>query len=125
MKRSVIVIVMFLAACREPATPPQAATPRIRASNTTGIAAPTSAGSATVDASPTVLTIGGDVKAPVVMRRVEPTWTSEMKCRSFVIIQAVIDERGIPVEVKDSPSGPDAFTASYAAAVTEWRFREV
>jgi hypothetical protein len=67
--------------------------------------------------------IGGDVKPPVVLRRVEPKLTKGMPCRGLVILKVIIDDHGNPVAVVDRSKKPDAFTRAYAEAIAGWKFK--
>lgn len=74
----------------------------------------------------TPLRVGGDVKAPVVMQRVEPLFPEEARkarVAGIVILEAIIDREG---NVKDAyVLKPLPFGLSEAAvdAVKQWKFR--
>lgn len=70
----------------------------------------------------TVYHVGGDVKAPAVIRRVEARVPPHAKCRGLVVVDLIVDEKGVPQNVCDASRNPDAFTRSQAGAVRQWRF---
>ena len=76
--------------------------------------------------APGALRVGGDVKAPVVIRRVEPMYTDEARrdrVSGIVIVEALVDKSGV---VKDAiVLKPLPFGLSDAAldAVKQWQFQ--
>lgn len=70
-----------------------------------------------------VYDVGGDVRPPVVVKRVEPTIPRGARCRGMVVLRAVIGADGRPREVRDISRKPDAVTKAAAEALPRWRFR--
>jgi len=70
-----------------------------------------------------VYRVGGDVKAPVVISRVEAQIPRDAKCRGLILFKCVIDERGKVTALRDLSKQPDALSRAYADAVKRWRFR--
>jgi protein TonB len=72
------------------------------------------------------LRVGGDVRAPVIVNRVEPKYTDQARkarISGIVIIEAVIDHTGVvtdAVVLKPLPFGLDQ---SALDAVRQWTFR--
>jgi hypothetical protein len=70
-----------------------------------------------------VYRIGGEVKAPVVIARVEPRVPPNTPCRGFVMFTCVIDERGAVTALHDATPKPDAFSRAYGRAFQQWKFK--
>lgn len=73
-----------------------------------------------------ILVPGGDVRAPVLLRRVEPGYPeSERKARreGDVVLEAIIASGGEIEEVRIVKSAGPLFDASATAAVGSWRYR--
>jgi len=72
------------------------------------------------------LKVGGDVKPPVVLERVEPLYTEEARkarVQGVVILEAVVDEKGVVRNVKIlKPLGMDLDKAA-VTAVKQWKFK--
>lgn len=71
------------------------------------------------------LPVGGDVVAPVVIKRVDPDWSKlpkNFRYTSIVLIEAVIDENGIPVNVRALKGQPELADPT-VAAIRQWRFK--
>ena len=74
----------------------------------------------------TPLPVGGNVKAPVAVSRVDPVYTEaarRARVRGFAIVEATIDRQGNVIEariVKPLPMGLDAAALN---AVRQWKFR--
>ncbi len=82
----------------------------------TGAAASTPAG---------VFRIGGDVSAPAAITRVEPNYSKQAlkaKLQGTVLIQIVIDEAGLPTNVKVVRSLGLGLDEKAIEAVKQWRF---
>jgi protein TonB len=72
------------------------------------------------------LRVGGDVKAPVVVSRVEPTYTdSARKARvtGTVVVEAIIDKNGNVDHVKVVKGLPAGLGDQAEAAVRRWKFK--
>lgn len=72
------------------------------------------------------LRVGGDVKAPTVTRRVEPTYPEvarKARVAGVVVIEAVIDRHGNVDQVKVLKGLPMGLSAEAEAAVRQWKFR--
>jgi hypothetical protein len=70
-----------------------------------------------------IFQVGGDVKAPFLIVRKDPQVAPGVRCRGLVLLEAIVDDTGKPMAVKDVTPSPDAFTAAYADSVKGWRFR--
>lgn len=79
-----------------------------------------------VDVTQTPRRVGGDVRAPVVMKRVEPLYAEgarKARVSGIVILEAMIDKTGIVRSAKILKSLPAATLAYTAAeALRQWRF---
>jgi len=72
------------------------------------------------------LRVGGDVKAPVVIKRVEPTYNElarHAKTQGVVVIEAVIDKDGNVDKVKVIKGLPMGLSEAAEAAVRGWKFK--
>ena len=72
------------------------------------------------------LRVGGDVKAPVVVSRVEPTYTeSARKARvaGTVVVEAIIDKNGNVDQVKVVKGLPAGLGDQAESAVRRWKFK--
>jgi TonB family protein len=70
--------------------------------------------------------IGGDVKAPTAVRRVEPLYPDEAKTRHIsgnVVLEAVIDKTGIVRDVKVVKGLPFGLSESAMDALRQWKFQ--
>jgi len=70
--------------------------------------------------------VGGDVKAPVVLNRVDPAYTPEAEragVSGVVIVEAIIDAEGHVQDVRVLKPLPFGLSDSAAAAVKRWEFR--
>jgi TonB family protein len=76
---------------------------------------------------PTVLRVGGEVKAPVVMKRVEPNvercTTTKIRVSGVPLLEAVIDENGVPRDIRILESSHPCVDQVVIEAVEQWRFR--
>ena len=72
------------------------------------------------------LRVGGDVKAPVVIKRVEPVYPEEarkQRISGIVIIEARISEAGVVEDVQVLKPLPFGLDQAAADAVKQWEFR--
>jgi protein TonB len=72
------------------------------------------------------LRVGGDVKAPVVVDRVDPEYTEparKARVAGVVVVEAIIDKNGRVQDVKVIKGLPMGLGASAEAAVRQWRFK--
>jgi protein TonB len=72
------------------------------------------------------LRVGGDVKAPVAIDRVEPEYTEaarKAKVAGIVVVEAIIDRNGRVQDVKVVKDLPMGLSAQAEAAVRRWRFK--
>src|SRR5207237_7936330 len=72
------------------------------------------------------LRVGGDVKAPVVLNRVEPQYTEvARKAREagVVIVEAIIDKNGNVDKVKVLKGLPMGLSEAAEDAVKRWKFK--
>ena len=72
------------------------------------------------------LRVGGDVKAPVVVIRVEPIYTTEARksrISGIVILEAIIDHTGIVKDVQILKPLPFGLDQAAIDAVKQWKFR--
>ena len=70
--------------------------------------------------------MGGDVKAPVIVDRADPTYTSTAKkarIAGVVVVEAIIDKRGNVDHVKVIKGLPMGLSEEAEKAVRKWRFR--
>lgn len=70
--------------------------------------------------------VGGDVKAPVVIRRVEPHYTPEARANrvaGVVILEAVIDREGNVKDVRVLKPLPFGLDTAAADALRQWKFK--
>jgi hypothetical protein len=71
------------------------------------------------------LRVGGDVVAPVVIERIDPDWSKlpkHFQYKGIVLLEAIIDENGIPTNVRALKGQPELTTPSIAA-LKQWRFK--
>ncbi len=95
-----------------------------------GGAAPAPAGEPPAKAAPAapsdVLKVGGDVMAPVEVRRVQPTYPEELRTnrvQGTVILSAVIDEKGAVSKVEAVESPAPELTKAAVEAVRQWTYK--
>ena len=72
------------------------------------------------------LRVGGDVKAPVVLSRVEPTYekcANEKRVWGFPILEAIIDEHGEVQNVRLLNPVHPCLEESILPAIRQWRFK--
>jgi TonB family protein len=72
------------------------------------------------------LRVGGDVKAPVVIRRVEPVYTAEARqnrVSGIVIVEVVIDTTGRVRNVQILKPLPSGLDQAAVDAVKQWEFK--
>ncbi|MCU1227738.1 MAG: uncharacterized protein JWO97_622, partial [Acidobacteria bacterium] len=70
--------------------------------------------------------VGGDVKAPVVTRRVEPTYPEvarKARVAGVVVVEAIIDKQGNVDQVRILKGLPMGLSAEAEDAVRKWKFR--
>ena len=70
--------------------------------------------------------VGGDVKAPVVVHRVEPLYPEEARkarVAGIVIVESIIDEEGNVVDARVLKPLPFGLDQSALDAVKQWKFR--
>lgn len=70
--------------------------------------------------------VGGDVKAPIVVSRVDPVYPEEAKkarISGIVILEALIDASGRVTQTKVLKSLPSGLDAAAEHAVRQWTFR--
>jgi TonB family protein len=72
------------------------------------------------------LRVGGDVKAPVVIRRVEPVYSEEARkerISGIVILEALIDKSGMVKDAVVLKGLPDGLSDSALNALKQWQFQ--
>ncbi|HXH40731.1 MAG TPA: energy transducer TonB [Thermoanaerobaculia bacterium] len=72
------------------------------------------------------LRVGGDVKAPVVVNRVEPLYTDEARragISGIVILEVVIDRNGVVTKADVLKPLPFGLDQAAVDAVKQWKFR--
>jgi periplasmic protein TonB len=72
------------------------------------------------------LRVGGDVKAPVVISRVEPSYPEvarKARISGIVIVECIIDKNGTVRNVKVLKPLPFGLDQAAVDAVQKWRFR--
>lgn len=80
---------------------------------------------ARAEAGTTPMRVGGDVKAPQILARVEPIYTAEAKAAriaGIVIIEVNVDEKGVVRSTKILKGLPYGLDKSAEAAVKQWIF---
>ena len=73
----------------------------------------------------TALRVGGDVKAPVAITRIEPQYTElarKARIEGIVIIEAIIDRNGNVTDVRVLKPLPLGLDQSALEAVKRWKF---
>lgn len=73
-----------------------------------------------------ILKVGGDVKEPVEIQRVQPTYPEEARknrIQGRVVLQAVIDEQGTVTKVRAIESPDPMLTEAARDAVKKWTYR--
>jgi TonB family protein len=73
-----------------------------------------------------VLKVGGDVKEPVELTRVQPTYPVEARkngIQGIVKLDAVIDEKGVVTRVEPIESPDPSLTEAAIAAVRKWTYK--
>jgi len=76
--------------------------------------------------APGAMRVGGDVRAPIVMHRVEPQYTEKARkdrVSGVVIVEVLIDKTGIVREAVVLEELPDGLSGSAVAAVKQWVFQ--
>lgn len=72
------------------------------------------------------LVVGGDVKAPVLLSRIEPEYPEAARrahMEGFVILEAIITANGAVEEIRILKSANPLLDASAERAVRQWRYR--
>jgi TonB family protein len=75
---------------------------------------------------PNVLRVGGDVKAPVVVQRVEPQYPEEARrerVQGIVIVEAFIDKEGNVGDIEVLKPLPMGLDQAAVDAVRQWKFQ--
>ncbi len=73
-----------------------------------------------------ILKVGGDVKEPVEIQRVQPTYPEEARknrVQGRVVVRAVIDEKGVVTKVEAVESSDPMLTESALDAVKKWTYK--
>jgi protein TonB len=81
--------------------------------------------SAPVVSTPKVLRVGGDIKEPALLERVNPNYPAiarTARTEGVVVIDAVIDEHGNVVQAH-AISGPGLLIAAALQAVSQWKYQ--
>ena len=76
--------------------------------------------------APGAFRVGGDVKAPIVMKRVEPVYPEEARkdrISGIVIIEVLVDKGGIVRDALILKDLPDGLADAAMAAVKQWQFQ--
>lgn len=123
---AVLVAIVMILACRESPTPPHHPTP------------PTSSAAARASEEPDEppaskgarrepMRVGGEVTAPVAIKRVQPDVTpctqETFRVPGAPLIEAVIDEHGIPRDARIIKTANECLDRAVLDAVEQWRFR--
>lgn len=70
------------------------------------------------------LKVGGNVKAPVIISRVEPKLPKHLRVHGPIVLEATIDRTGKVREVRIIRDGTDPSQGhAYIEAIKQWRFR--
>ncbi|HSP14634.1 MAG TPA: TonB family protein [Thermoanaerobaculia bacterium] len=86
----------------------------------------TSGKEASVEVPSRPLRVGGDVKAPVIVTRIEPKYTETARASrvsGVVIVEAIIDRNGHVDQVKVVKGLPMGLSEEAERAVRQWRFK--
>lgn len=69
--------------------------------------------------------VGGDVSAPIAIKRIEPNYKAceGQKIWGFPILEAVIDEKGLPTRVRMLSKVHPCLEKIVTDAVRQWRFK--
>lgn len=115
MKRAVLLMLLALCACGEA---PKGAPPQRK---------PVVRGHPPVPV-PMVkepVRVGGDVKAPVIIKRVEPDYSAcgARQTRSLLILEAVIDHNGDVKTVRPLTQIDPCMERAFVAAARQWKFK--
>ena len=76
--------------------------------------------------APGAMRIGGDVRPPVVTRRIEPVYTDEgrrARTSGVVILEALVDKTGTVKDAVVLRGLPDGLSESAVAALKQWQFQ--
>ena len=79
-----------------------------------------------LDPSKAPLRVGGDVKAPVIINKVEPQYTDEARQKrisGIVIVECVIDKNGAVADVQVLKPLPFGLDQAAVDAVRRWKFK--
>ena len=71
------------------------------------------------------LSVGGSVKAPVILHKVEPLYPEEAlaaRTSGIVILETIIDKTGSVTDVKVVKGLPNGLSEAAVAAVKQWKF---
>lgn len=74
----------------------------------------------------TPVRVGGNVKAPIIVQRVEPAYTEiarKARIQGIVIIEAVIDRQGNVTEARILKPLPMGLDQQALAAIRQWKFK--
>ena len=72
-----------------------------------------------------VYKIGGEVSAPRIVSKVEPSYSKSAKDKKImgsVLLEVVIDQSGMPRDIQVKRGLEEGLDANAIAAVTQWRF---
>jgi TonB family protein len=78
------------------------------------------------DSGDAPLRVGGDVRAPIVMEKVEPTYTEKARkarINGIVIVEAVIGREGLVKDVSVLKPLPFGLDQAAVDAVKQWKFK--
>jgi TonB family protein len=121
MNRAIVVLIILAFASCGPKQPPLSVSPADLAGSHE------SASSTSVDPPRQVpLRVGGDVVAPVLVKRVEPDASECTQTRIHLaggpFVEALIDEAGVPKNVRIIKSVHPCIDRALVQAVEQWRF---
>jgi TonB family protein len=78
-----------------------------------------------IPSPPTVYRVGNGVSAPAVLRKVEADYSEDarrQRLQGVVVVQFVIDEQGVPENLKVTRSLDAGLDQKAVEAVAKWRF---
>jgi outer membrane biosynthesis protein TonB len=123
---AVLVAIMMVLACRESPTPVNDPTPRT-SSSAARAAEEQGEPPASQGTRREPMRVGGEVTAPVVIKRVQPDVTpctqETIRVKGPSLIEVVIDERGIPRDARILDTSNECLDRLMLKAVEQWRFR--
>jgi TonB family protein len=111
------VLLFVLARCEPARTSPQTGTGR---SQTTSRESTHSSPAPFAQAP---FRVGGDVTAPVLIKRVEPEYHSGRRAAGVIVLEAVVTKTGTVRDIRIVSGADDPMASRVVSAVKRWEFR--